>query len=146
MDGVQLPQGWSHFEEAVYFLPLSSQKFLVLVLATSEGWKAESTLKPPSGFKYGTLDWKSSPLTTRHITFQISLVWLQSFWIEYGNNYQLLFFPEFKFSAYLCNLRWRQNRFQNLKKCYGGIFSFPILIIWGIDLLNTCYIYADFQT
>ena len=26
MDGVQLPQGYSHFEEAVYFLPLSSQK------------------------------------------------------------------------------------------------------------------------
>ena len=25
MDGVQLPQGLSHFEEAVYFLPLSSQ-------------------------------------------------------------------------------------------------------------------------
>ena len=23
MDGVQLPQGWSHFEEAVYFLPLT---------------------------------------------------------------------------------------------------------------------------
>ena len=32
MDGVQLPQGYSHFEEAVYFLPLSSQKFLVSVL------------------------------------------------------------------------------------------------------------------
>ena len=27
MDGVQLPQGYSHFEEAVYFLPLSSQIF-----------------------------------------------------------------------------------------------------------------------
>ena len=27
MDGVQLPQDWSHFEKAVYFLPLSSQKF-----------------------------------------------------------------------------------------------------------------------
>ena len=25
MDGVQLPQGYSHFEEAVYFLPFSSQ-------------------------------------------------------------------------------------------------------------------------
>ena len=37
MDGVQLPQGYSHFEEAVYFLPLSSQKFLVLILSTSEG-------------------------------------------------------------------------------------------------------------
>ena len=23
MDGVQLPQGYSHFEEAVYFLPFS---------------------------------------------------------------------------------------------------------------------------
>ena len=37
MDGVQLPQGLSHFEEAVYFLPFSSQKFLVLILLTSEG-------------------------------------------------------------------------------------------------------------
>ena len=54
MDGVQLPQGWSHFEEAVYFLPLSSQKFLVLILSTSKGWKAESTLEPPSGFEHGT--------------------------------------------------------------------------------------------
>ena len=32
MDGVQLSQGKSHFEEAVYILPLSSQKFLVLIL------------------------------------------------------------------------------------------------------------------
>ena len=32
MDGVQLPQGYSHFEEAVHFLPFISQKFLVLVL------------------------------------------------------------------------------------------------------------------
>ena len=53
MDGVQLPQGYSHFEEAVYFLPLSSQKFLVLILSTSEGWKAESTLEQPSGFEHG---------------------------------------------------------------------------------------------
>ena len=31
-----------------------SQKFLVLILSTSEGWKAESTLEPPSGFEHGT--------------------------------------------------------------------------------------------
>ena len=31
MDGFQLPQGYSHFEEAVYFLPFSFQKFLVLI-------------------------------------------------------------------------------------------------------------------
>ena len=54
MDGVQLPQGYSHFDEAVYFLPLSSQKFLVLILSTSEEWKAESTLEPPSGFEHAT--------------------------------------------------------------------------------------------
>ena len=54
MDEVQLPQGYSHFEEAVYFLPFSSQKFLVLILSTSEGWKAESTLEPPSGLEHGT--------------------------------------------------------------------------------------------
>ena len=36
MDGVQLPQGCSHFEEAVYFLPLSYQKFPVLILSASK--------------------------------------------------------------------------------------------------------------
>ena len=54
MNGVQLPQRYSHFAEAVYFLPFSSQKFLVLILSTSEGWKAELTLEPPSGFEHGT--------------------------------------------------------------------------------------------
>ena len=44
----------SHFEEAVYFLPLSSQRFLVLILSTSEGKKAGSTLEPPSRFEHGT--------------------------------------------------------------------------------------------
>ena len=54
MDGVQLSHGYSHFEEALYFLPFSSQKFLVLILLTSEGWKADSTLEPPSGFEHRT--------------------------------------------------------------------------------------------
>ena len=39
MDGVQLPQGQSHFEEAVYFLPLSSQKVLVLILSENGMWQ-----------------------------------------------------------------------------------------------------------
>ena len=54
MDGVQLPQGQSHFKDAVYFLPLSPQKFLELTLSTSEGRIAESTLEPPCGFEHGT--------------------------------------------------------------------------------------------
>ena len=48
MDGVQ------GVEEAVYFLPISSQKFLVLILSTSERLKTDSTLLPPSGFEHGT--------------------------------------------------------------------------------------------
>ena len=51
MDGVQLPQGYSHFKEAVYFLPKSSQKSLVLTLSTLEGWKTELTFESPSGFE-----------------------------------------------------------------------------------------------
>ena len=54
MDGVQLPEGQSHVEEAVYFLPLSSQKLLVLILSTWEGRKVELTLEPPNGFEHGT--------------------------------------------------------------------------------------------
>ena len=67
MNGVELPQDYSHFDEAVYFLPFSSQKFLVLILSTSEGWKAESTLEPPSGFE------------TKHKNL-IKLVFLANFW------------------------------------------------------------------
>ena len=36
MDGVQQPQGLSYFKETVYLLPLSSQKFLLLILLTPE--------------------------------------------------------------------------------------------------------------
>ena len=32
MDGILLSQGWNHFEETVYFLPLSSQELLVLII------------------------------------------------------------------------------------------------------------------
>ena len=54
MSEVQLSQGQSHFKEAVYFLPLSSQKFLALILYTLERWKAKKTLDPPSGFELKT--------------------------------------------------------------------------------------------
>ena len=44
----------NHYEEAVYFLPLIFQKFLVLIWSTSKEWNAESTLEPPTGFEHGT--------------------------------------------------------------------------------------------
>ena len=65
MDGVQLPRGQSHIEEAVYFLPQSFQDFLVLILSTSEERRAELTLEPPLLLNTGPLDWESTALTTR---------------------------------------------------------------------------------
>ena len=44
----------SHFEEAVYFLPLSSQKLLVLIWLTTEKLKSDSTFEQSSGFEHRT--------------------------------------------------------------------------------------------
>ena len=43
-----------HYEETIYILPLSPQKLMLLIRSTSEGWKAESTLEPHSGFEHET--------------------------------------------------------------------------------------------
>ena len=43
----------SHYEETVYFLPLSFQEYPVLISSMSEGWKVESTLGPLSDFESG---------------------------------------------------------------------------------------------
>ena len=45
--------GWG--STALRLDPRSSQKFLVLILSTSEGWKAELTLESTNGFEHGTL-------------------------------------------------------------------------------------------
>ena len=68
--------------------------------------------------------------------FLKKLAWLLWFWIEYGSNYPF-FFPESKFS--------KISDFKEMR-CYGGIFNFPTLNIWEIDLLGTSYIHANFQT
>ena len=65
MYGAQLLQDYSHFEEAVYFITLSAQKFLVLILPTPEGWKAESTLEQPNAFYHET-----PGLGIRHLNHQ----------------------------------------------------------------------------
>ena len=72
MDGVQLPQGYSHFEEVVYFLPLSSQKFLALILLNSEGWKGWPWIHPVV-LNMGPLDWESKALTTRPANYSKNL-------------------------------------------------------------------------
>ena len=54
----------SYYEEAVYFLPLSSQKFLY----SFDQPRAESTLELTNMIlDTGPLDWESSTLTTRSL-------------------------------------------------------------------------------
>ena len=66
MDGVQLPQGCgATYEEGVYFLSLRSEKFLVLIWSTLEGWQAELNWEPPSDFEHGTPSLGIQRLITR---------------------------------------------------------------------------------
>ena len=93
--------------------------------------------------------WKKKTWSKYYLTisdFLKKLVWLLSFWTEYGKTYQLFFFPKSKLDIYLCNLRWRNNRFQSLRRCCSGIFNFPALKIWEIDFLGTCYTQIGFHT
>ena len=64
MDGIELPQGHSHFEEAIYFIPLSSQKFLLWVLSSFYRPRKDERLSPPWRHQVvlstGPLDWESS--------------------------------------------------------------------------------------
>ena len=65
MDGVQLPQGYSHFEEAVYFLPLSSQIFWYSLYRPRKDERLSRPWSHPVVLNTEPLDWESSALTTR---------------------------------------------------------------------------------
>ena len=75
MDGVQLPQGQSHFEDAVFF-PTNSKKFLLVILSTSVGWKTESKLEPLSSFKLGTPRIGNQAPWNHHICLKTSVKFL----------------------------------------------------------------------
>ena len=102
MDGVQLLQDLSHFEEAVYFVALSSQKFLVLILSASEGWKAESTLGRPSGFNHETPGLGIQCLNHKAIEFNPSLpkCWIKKENNTVGFNIKLMFFFTYNFRSF----------------------------------------------
>ena len=92
MDGVQLPQGYNHFEEAVYFLPFSSQKFLVLILSTLEEWKLSRPWSHPVVLNTGPLDWEFSALTTRLLLHELNcwIVELKTLWICYSSPFKCI--------------------------------------------------------
>ena len=52
--GSTLPRLQSQYKERVYFVPLGSQEYLVLIWSTSDRWKADSNFEPPSEFECET--------------------------------------------------------------------------------------------
>ena len=65
MDGVQLPQSQSHFEEAVYFLPLSFRNSWYSFDRPQKDERLSQPWSCPVVLNVGHLDWESSTLTTR---------------------------------------------------------------------------------
>ena len=66
-------------KKTVYFLPLTSPEFVVLILLTSEEWKTESTLEPTSGFEHGTPGFGIQCFRTFLTTMQISFFFFRYF-------------------------------------------------------------------
>lgn len=68
----------SQYKETVCFLPLCPQEFLVLIWSTTEGWKAESTFNPPTGFEIGNPEFGIQHLITRSLlkNYENQLIYL----------------------------------------------------------------------
>ena len=83
MNRIQLSEDLDPLSLEKKFWSLSLQEFLVLIWLTSNEWKTESTLEPPTGFP-GLLNWESSALTTRpllQICFELFLnSWIGNEW------------------------------------------------------------------
>ena len=91
MDEVQLPQGYSTFEEAVHLLPLSSQKYLVLNLSTLEGEDLSQPWSHQVVLNMGCLDWQCSTLTnttSTHTFWTLNFNWFVSILtLEYNEQW-----------------------------------------------------------
>ena len=64
MDGVQLTQGWNHFEEVVYFLPQVSRNSWYSLYQPRKDEMLSRPWNHPVVLKTGPLDCESSALTT----------------------------------------------------------------------------------
>ena len=62
MNGVQLPQGYSHFEEAEYFLPSVPRKSWYSFYRPRKDERLSRPWSHPAVLNTGPLDWESSAL------------------------------------------------------------------------------------
>ena len=91
----------SHYEKAAYFLPLSFRKFLLTIWMTSERWKAESTLEPPSGFEHRT-PWLGIQLLNH-------ICWCFTFYFGFGFTSRISVAQIIRVNLSYIVLLWRCN-------------------------------------
>ena len=109
IDGVQLPQDQSHFEEAVYFLPLSPQKFWYSLYQPRKDERLSRPWSHPTVLNRGPLDWESSAfwmgMASLHKNIQLMLELLNApFWGLYFSYYILMTFLMMSFVTPLSTL------------------------------------------
>ena len=73
MDGVQLPQDYSHFEEAVYFLTLVPRNSWYSLYRPRKDERLSRPWNHPVVLNTGPLDWESSTLTTRPLSSHLPI-------------------------------------------------------------------------
>ena len=109
----------SHYEQTVYFLPLSSQKFLVLDQPRKDE-RLSWHWSHPAVLNMGPLNWESSALTTRPLLYKKSIscsqVWVKSV------HRRLIFL-----SYNLSSLYWKMSHWGHLQ--YKVIVMEPLRLI-----------------
>ena len=73
--------------------------------------------------------------------FLTKSVWLLSFWIEYGNNYQLSF-PESEFIVNLCNLI-QISYFKGMLWGHLQFYNIQVLENWSLGYLLHPFVFSD---
>ena len=71
MDGVQLPQGYSHFEEVVYFYHSVPRNSWYSFYRPRKNERLSRPWSHPLVLDTGHLDWESSALTTRPLLHEL---------------------------------------------------------------------------
>ena len=122
MDEVQLPHGYSHFGEAVYFLPLVPRNPWYSFYRPRKDERLSRPWSHPVVLNTGPLDWESSTLTTRpllHFFFFFFSFFYSVYWSLYIDTWPLGNNVNNPTDIYLSSQQWRHHKnVWNLHKVY----------------------------
>ena len=119
MDGVQLPQGLSHFEEAVYFLPQVPRNSWYSLYQPRKAERLSRPWSHPMVLNTGPLEWESSALTTMPLLRYSSVVDLY----EVKSKYCIFWLTKISIKSIIICYNPEQNKITTPKNL---LFTFPL--------------------